>query len=317
MLNLAFTQSVELKDQIHHIDTLRVEILSIPIPPKTERKLRWEAKATRIHSSLALAHNLLSRGQVVKILASVTRHVPTEHHDVLAYKRALDYIEESWTANPKPITFATASTIAELALTHPKETIERSVNSVENAIRTTLEYLENQTDHPVIQAGIALCLLSTSAAIPGDSGLVARLISATFLAKHGFDIRGLLTVEKNWFSAESSYDIALQSHATQGNLNHWLQFFAQTLADNLEERIRDLTNAKLHQDFPAAFWELNDRQKTILAALSEPSTTMTNKKAQKLFGISQITASRDLSKLTTLGLLFPHGKGRSVSYTKA
>jgi len=35
-----------------------------------------------------------------------------------------------------------------------------------------------------------------------------------------------------------------------------------------------------------------------------------------MFKVSQITASRDLSKLGALGLLFIHGKGRSVYYTK-
>src|SRR5438045_4157619 len=151
-----------------------MELLSIPLAPKTELKLRWEAKATRIHSSLALAHNLLSRGQIIKILASTTRHVPTEEKDIIAYKNALEYIEEIWTANTKPVTFMTVATIADLALTYPKDAILRAVKTAETPIKTTLEYLENQTDHPVIQAGIALCLLSTSAAIPGDSGLLAR-----------------------------------------------------------------------------------------------------------------------------------------------
>ncbi len=44
--------------------------------------------------------------------------------------------------------------------------------------------------------------------------------------------------------------------------------------------------------------------------------TITNKKVQKLFKVSQITASRDLAKLASVGLLFTHGKGRSVYYTK-
>jgi hypothetical protein len=316
MYNLAFTESVELKDQIHQIDAARAQLLLMPLSPKTELKLRWETKATRIHSSLALSHNLLSRGQVVKILASTTRHIPTDYRDVLAYKKALEYIEEIWTGNTKPITFATISTIADFALIHPKETIERSLKQAESAIRTVLEYLENQADHPVIQAGIALCALSTTAAIPGDGGLVARLVSGAFLARYGYDVRGLQAVERNWLLSETSFEVALKSHAAQGNLNHWLLFYTQSLANNLRERVVDLTHNKLHQDFPASFWELNERQKAILQELAEPTTSITNKKVQKLFDISQITASRDLSKLATLGLIFPHGKGRSVSYTR-
>ncbi len=316
MLPIAFTESVELKDHIHHIEALRMQLLTIPLQPKIELKLRWEAKATRIHSSLTLAHALFSRGQIVKILASQTRHIPNDYKAVLSYKRALEYIHDTWLASSKPVTLATISHLASLALPIPKDILEGSIKLVEIPIKTTLDYLENTNDHPIIQAGIALCLLSTSAKIPGDDGLVARLLSLIYLSKFGFDCGGLLTVEKNWVSSESSYDIAIASFTKQANLNHWLLYYAQTIEENLQEKIDDITNSKIHQDFPARFWELNDRQKTILTYLEEPTASITNSTVQKLFAISQITASRDLAKLTTLGLLFSHGKGRSVSYTR-
>lgn len=316
MLPIAFTESIELKDHIHRIDALRMQLLGIPLQPKTELKLRWEAKATRIHSSLTLAHALFSRGQIVKILASQTRHVPNDYKVALSYKRALEHIQETWLGNPKPLTIAAVSLLSSLALPTPKDILDSSLKLVETPVKTTLDYLENTNDHPVIQAGIALCLLSTSAKIPADDGLVARLVSHLYLSKYGYDCRGLLTVEKNWAAAEASYTIAITSFTKQANLNHWLLYYVQTIEENLQERINDMTNSKLHQDFPAQFWELNDRQKSILNYLEEPSQTMTNSKVQKLFGISQITASRDLTKLATLGLLFSHGKGRSVSYTK-
>ncbi len=317
MLPLAYTESVELKEQIREIDRLRQQILCIPLSPAMECKYRWEAKTTRIYSSLALSHTLLSRGQVAKILASQTKHIPTEYRDALAYKKALDYIEETWTASTKPVTFATVRTLAEIALTSPIDLIDRAFESAQPTIKTLLEYLENQTDHPIIQAGIALCLLSNSATIPSDPGVIARLTSSMFLAKYGYDIRGLLTVEKHWLSNESSYTLAIESFQKQGNLNHWLMFYVQAMKDNLQERFNDIADSKIHPDFPARFWELNERQKAVLQHLTDPTTSMTNKKVQHLFGVSQITASRDLAKLNTLGLLFPHGKGRSISYTRA
>ncbi|RPJ04988.1 MAG: Fic family protein [Spirochaetaceae bacterium] len=279
-------------------------------------KARWDAKTTCIYSSLALSHTLLSRGQVAKILANQTRHIPTEYKDVLSYEKALDYIQEVWAASTKPITVLTVRTLAEMVLGQPPEAVERAVNAVEPSIRTLLEYLENQTDHPVIQAGIALCLLSTGAAIPSDSGIVARLTANAFLAKYGYDIRGFLTVEKHWLMNESSYSIALTSLQKQGNLNHWLLFYVSTIEANLQERYEDISNTQVHQDFSAQFWELNERQKGILTHLSDPASSITNRKVQQLFDVSQITASRDLAKLNTLGLIFPHGRGRSITYTR-
>jgi len=316
MLPLAYTESSDLKEHLTRIGMLREQLLTIPLPPKTEMKFRWEARATRIHSSLTLAHTLFSRGQIVKILSSHTKHIPSDYRDVLAYDRALNYIDEYWVANQKQISISSVLTLAGMVLPNPKDTIERAFLAVEAPVKTTLEYLENQKDHPIIQAGIALCLFSTSASISLDSGVIARLVTAMFFAKYGYDCRGLLSVEKNWVAAGDIYDSSLASHQKDGNLNRWLLFFAQSVEENLQERIEDVSNLKFHQEFPAAFWELSDRQKTVIRYLEEPTNSITNKKVQGMFGISQITASRDLSKLTTLGLIASHGKGRSVSYTR-
>ena len=316
MLPLAYTESFDLKERLRSVDALRAQLLSIPLSPKNEMKFRWEARATRVHSSLTLAHTLFSRGQIVKILSSHTKHVPSDYRDVLAYDTALSYIEECWTANTKPVTVGVITTLASMVLPNPKDAIDRAIASVETPMRTTLEYLGTQHDHPIIQAGIALCLSATDAAMSLDSGVVSRLIASMYFAKYGFDCRGLLTVEKNWVSAGDAYDAAIESHRKEGNLNSWLAFFAQSMEDNLRERIEDLSDSTFHQEFPASFWELSDRQKSILRFLEEPTNSVTNKKVQTMFGVSQITASRDLSKLTTLGLIASHGKGRSISYTR-
>ncbi len=317
MLPLAYTESVELKNHLKTIDTLRRDILSVPISPTVELKLKWEARATRIHSSLSLSHSLFSRGQVVKILATQTKHLPTDYSDIIYYKHALEYIEEHFTANTKPATMNTIIALSAIVLNRTADALTSSMSSASGPIKTLLEYLENQSDHPVIQAGIAQCILSTSAPIPGDSGVIARLMGSLYLAKYGYDIRGLLTVEKQWITRQTSYELALASLAREGNLNLWLLYFAQTMEENYRERLEDLTGSRFRPELPSSYWELNDRQKGILEHLADPASSMTNRKVQKIFGVSQITASRDLSHLALLGLIFPHGKGRSVTYTRA
>jgi predicted HTH transcriptional regulator len=64
-------------------------------------------------------------------------------------------------------------------------------------------------------------------------------------------------------------------------------------------------------------YQLSLRQKQILSLAEPPNTLVSNKLVQDTFRISQITASRDLAKLASLGLLIPHGHGRSTSYSKA
>ena len=62
--------------------------------------------------------------------------------------------------------------------------------------------------------------------------------------------------------------------------------------------------------------ELNERQKVIMTLLDDPQAIITNRTIQKIFHVSAITSSRDLAKLTMLGLLIQQGKGRSVRYTR-
>ena len=65
-----------------------------------------------------------------------------------------------------------------------------------------------------------------------------------------------------------------------------------------------------------ATWKLTERQKKIMEKLENPNIQITNRDVQKMFTVSQITASRDLSKMVNLGILLPHGKGRSIFYTR-
>ncbi|OGK57462.1 hypothetical protein A3H83_03340 [Candidatus Roizmanbacteria bacterium RIFCSPLOWO2_02_FULL_39_8] len=68
--------------------------------------------------------------------------------------------------------------------------------------------------------------------------------------------------------------------------------------------------------FSTRLLSLNSRQREIIQMLEDPKSRITNKQVQKKFSVSQITASRDLAKLTIVGVLFSHGKGRSTWYSK-
>ena len=84
----------------------------------------------------------------------------------------------------------------------------------------------------------------------------------------------------------------------------------------LKNAYKIVSSSKFQTDLPAAFWKLNDRHAEVMNLLERPGSKITNKKVQKMFKVSQITASRDLSQLVRLGLVFSGGKGRSTFYTK-
>lgn len=101
-----------------------------------------------------------------------------------------------------------------------------------------------------------------------------------------------------------------------GNITPWLEYFAFGIAKQLEKALGEITSDTSPTTMPASFWELNDRQKEVLKIMEQPDISITNKVVQKHFKVSQITASRDLTKLASLGLIFARGKGRSVYYTR-
>jgi Fic family protein len=110
---------------------------------------------------------------------------------------------------------------------------------------------------------------------------------------------------------------AITSVQQSNNLTVWLEYFALGIIVQLNKALEDIHKNRFATTLPASYWKLNERQREILLMLEQPGTRITNKSVQKMFGVSQITASRDLAKLASLGLLFVHGKGRSVFYIKA
>lgn len=311
MLSFSYTISLQLRETLNIVNRLRTQILTLPLPPKTETKLIWEGIAIRTWATLSLADYDVPKHEVATILANPTgpaRAITT----ILGLRSAYDFVHSQWRANPRQISLSALETL--FTITHPRDT--RLFAIVEPSLKELLSYLDAQEEHPVIQAGIAHIHILTIPELP-ESGVFARLVHYLFLAKYGFDTRGWVTPERVWQADTAAYTrlVAAYTHGDH-TLTQWLEYIAQSMQTNLETLATDIRESRFHIEYPAAFWELSDRQKEILALMDTPDATITNRKAHKRFKVSQITASRDLSKLTSLGLLYPHGKGRSVYYTK-
>ena len=310
MLSFSYTISLQLRETLNTINRLRTQILTLPLPAKTETKLIWEGIAIRTWATLSLAGYSVPKHEVATILANPvkpTRAVST----ILGLRRAHDFIHTQWRANPRQVSLSALETL--FTLTYPHDA--RSFALIESSLKKLLSYMDAEEDHPIIQAGIAHMHILTISELP-EPGILARLVHYLFLAKYGFDIRGYVTPERAWQSDEATYKRLVDTYRRDHALTRWLEYIAQSMQINLETLAADITESRFHIEYPASFWELSDRQKEILTLMDSPDTTMTNRQVHKRFRVSQITASRDLAKLTSLGLLYPHGKGRAVYYTK-
>ena len=97
MTILAYNLSSNLKSNLQKIETLRRQILLLPIPPKSELRLKWEASLQRVYWSLVLAGNPLGKTEMVKLLSTqVKSRLSAEQKEVVNYKKALDYIKQDW-----------------------------------------------------------------------------------------------------------------------------------------------------------------------------------------------------------------------------
>lgn len=317
MIRLTYTLTQELHDAFLSVDALRRTILTTPIPPKTVLELQFQATTDRIYGSLLLAGIPISKHDTAPILMHPPKKPTPIAGDIVNYRKALAYVSQTWSANPKPITFTSVETIA--SLVHPEDrTIRQNLRAMEGALRRILEWGDPQHDHPVLQAAVIQALATDAFASKTDRGQIARLISYLIFVKYGFDTWGMLAPEREWARATDSYHRAYETIVRHNQLTAWILYFAKTVQGALEE-LRDTLSkhaAEIHVDAPKQFFDLSQRQRAILDLLAQPTARITNRDVQKRFKISQITASRDLSKLATLGLLYSHGKGRSVSYTR-
>jgi Fic family protein len=152
---------------------------------------------------------------------------------------------------------------------------------------------------------------------PKDQGKISRLAHHLFLAKTGFDIRGMYAAERIWGQDPKAYAFAITQAIKFGQLTPWLEYMAHTtklglqqLLTQLEKESQTVTDTQEHPG------ELSRRQREILDLVAAPDAHLTNRTVQTHFHISAITASRDLTHLVALGFLYAHGKGRSVYYTR-
>lgn len=309
MISFSYTENAQQAETLATIDQLRAAILALPISIKSEQKLAWESMAIRIWATLGLSNYIMPKQYVATILA----HPPKPTRSVqmiLTMRQVYNYIHTTWRANPKPITISVFETIFQML-----QQKSEKFSLYEDPCKELLEYLASGKEHPVLQAAIAHIHILTipHSVIPG---LFARAVHSLYLSKYGYDMRGYSYPEHNWYSDKATYTRLGQLYLTDHSLNTWLSFITESMRDHMEALAADMQASRFHMDVPPSFWQIHDRQKKLLTLMEAPDTAMTTKKVQKLFKISQITASRDLTRLASLGLLCPHGKGRSVFYSK-
>lgn len=311
MATISYTSSSQLRESLEKIEKLRRDILLTILTPWIELRFRFEALVGRIYWALSFSDIPLDRREILKLLLpqSSKKRLTSQQQDVVGFKKGLDYIVQEWQGSKKPVALETVLFLHQLAC-------EGRLRINQEALRECLSYFQGSNEHPVIQAALIHSQIHELSPFTQDNDKLARLLSYLFLYKEGFDCRGFLVLEEYFRRNLTEYQQILAQTKERGMQTLWLEYFAKGVAIQLEKALEDVTLGRTRMEIPASKLSLNERQKEILNLLENPDSTITNRQTQKLFKVSQITASRDLAKLVSLGLLFAHGRGRTVHYIK-
>ncbi len=298
MLTVSYNLSTTLKDGLANLDALRQKILVIPVSPATETRIRWQTTLKHLEGWANLSNQPLSSEHIL----NTVNHPDAKNSSsltikILNYRNAISYIRDYWPASGDLVTFTTIKQLATtLGVNHGSE----------KEVETLLNYLQTGQVHPLIQAATAHLYFYPSR--------LSYLVSLLFLTKYGFGLRGWLSLEDYWSQNKQEYLQVILQAQNLANTTLWLEYFCQAMIFQMEKIYHTLTSSPAPT--PIKHWNLTRLQKDILTLFEQPDISITNKILQISLNVSQLTASRNLARLTYLGLILPHGGGRATSYTK-
>lgn len=309
MTTLSYTISPNLQQTLKLIEKSRESILIHSLSHDKELKLRWDIMVKRIYYSLHLAHIMVNESDIAAVLnAPGKRNLAEKELSIVHYKKAFDYIHSFWYMNTKPVMPQAIHTIL-------KKITDERIRLPESELMERLVFLQTSREHTLTQSFIAYIQFLILLPDTNVFGRLNRLLPYVFLYKSGLDFRGLLLLEKYFYENEKLMRELRLAVERKESVTVWIEHFVGYIANQLEDMSGKIVQESSTE--PAKMWSLSERQREILTSFDMPGARITNRKVQQVFKISQITASRDLARLASLGLLFQYGKGRSVYYMRA
>lgn len=310
MTDFSYTVTPKIKTLISEIDTLRSHVALSLITPREEQRWRYEASNARVYYVLLLSGFNIHKRQIVDILQpNRKRGMSIVEKTAVKYKRVFNYLYQDWYASRQHVGADEVIQIEKM-FTHPKLRIGRET------LENMLTFMQIEADHPVVQAGLGYILPLTFRPFNEEQQYLHHVLPLLFLYKHGYYYQGMLDIGEYLFHDKQYVDNLLKESAMTRNYTMFLEYFALLIRKQAEKIYVAIRDRQFETDFPDSYFVLSERQKMILESFDEPGKRITNRKIQEVFRVSQITASRDLTKLAELGLLHTAGKGRSVYYTK-
>jgi hypothetical protein len=316
MIPISYTISPQILSQLPIIDEKRLQFQKMILPVKAWRYISYDAMISRLSFYIKAEKSVrISNEEIKDILNRTNKFKKNDPLQMLVnFRNAFYFIEEEWTDTEKIITYDDLLTLSSI-ISEGMKNVSSSGTIVKEEVEHILNYCQSSSQHPVVTAAV----LASQLYFPGTSKLInpfTGLLMYLILSKDGFSFHNTLVLEKFLYQNSKSLSQAINLSRENGNLNQVIEIFVKTIEACIFEAVDTISQSKNISQKAYKDILLNNRQKDIIYILKDPKMSITNRSVQKRYKVSQITASRDLIKLTALGILYPHGQGRSVYYTK-
>jgi len=315
------------------------------IDTKYENWLRRRALIRSGHHTLHIEGNTLTEDEVADVLenANVNTKQAPDSREVTNWSRAMQFVDGVSQSLDVPITALLIRHIHQLILgpddrvNHPgdyrrgdarvRHPITRKpiytgppAGDVPDLMNQSGRWLCNgaNTIHPVLSAGIAHLRLVEIHPFVDGNGRTARALSTLILQRRGYAFNKLLALER-YFDVDllkycETIGASVGDAFKEGrDLTIWLEYFTFAMKFELSLAADAMVDLRrLMESWHSALSEKGyvERHRDILAYVAI-NGSMRPRDIIKMAGISAVTATEDLKRLTTAGLLVPRGRGRA------
>lgn len=342
MFKPVFNYTDHIVKNLTFIAESKAVIISSPLIPEWEVSLRKDAIIRSAHSSTAIEGNPLTleevsalaqgrevmarrkdRAEVLNYLEALDKipsfasHKPFTLEDLLEIHKVVtqDTLEDpSYEGILRPVQVIIGNPVTREVTFRPPDTEE-----VPGLIEDFLEWFnssEIDTLDPVVAAGLTHYELVRIHPFVDGNGRTARIMATMLLYKRGFDLKRFFALDDYYDHDRNSYYQALQTVDPETlDVTEWLEYFTEGVAVSIKtvkEKVIGLSqNIKVLKEKGQV--ALNERQMQIVEKIISEGQ-ITNKDIQVMFGISNVAAYKELSKLVELEVLVQEGKGRATHY---
>lgn len=325
------------------IEAAKEVIENSPLVPAWESKFREDAVARTVHHGTHIEGNDLSLTEAEKVLAGHTI-VGRERdiQEVLNYRNVLKFIEEfQGKVISEEVIKHLHSLVAHRMLAEElvgeyrkTQVVVKNAQTGEVTFRPPpavevgfliedfLQWANQTTNdglHPVLKAGIVHYEIVRIHPFLDGNGRVARAIATLVLFMEGYDIKRFFSLEEYYDREPIAYYDSLQSVVReQGNMTHWIEYFIEGLAielNRIKEKVKTLsTDLKIKKSFGGQQMSLTERQIKIVEFIQE-SGFLQNKTFFELFPmVSEDTILRELKDLLKKGIVKKEGSTKGAKY---